>query len=834
MKTFAESFWQDVRFAARSLVRVPGFLTVVVLSLALGIGANTTIFSVINAVMYRPLPFYEAGRLMMIWQKQQSDPSQHISPPIAETVDWRKQNHVFEDIALTSWTEEGTLSGAGEPHAIQLQDVTPNFFDLLGVKPVLGRIFTSDEAQDKTQTVVISSEFWKSQFDRDPNVLGKTFTLGGVVSTVVGVMPLGFAPFFNQRVDLWQPINPESARYSERTDHWLEPIGRLKPGTTLKQAQVEMDLVAQRLEQAYPTTNTGIGITIIPLHEELFGWTGKVLYPLLGAVGFVLLIACANVANLFQSRTEGRRKEYALRLSLGASRRRLMQQLFAESGLLALIGGTLGVLLSFGGIQLFLLFAVEFPNSSSIRVDGQVLLFTVAVTLLTALLFGIAPALQAASPDTNALLKEGGRTTGGSSRGIMRHLLAVSEVALATVLLVGAGLMINTMLRLQRVDPGFDPTNVATTRLELPEGGRYVERIPGGDMEKATPRVTAFYQQLLDKAGTMPGVESAGIISSVYGSLSCSFSIVAHPAPPKDRRPGTGYNAVSTGLFRTLKIPLKQGRYLDDGDTATSPWVVVINQAFADRYFPHENPLGQQLLLRYESYGVDELHPRQIVGIVGDVKHAGLNEAAPPFVYTSYLQQPEIYPGGWITSHIFKTLVVRTSSTLQGHEGELGAAIKRAVAELDPDQPIASFRTMDDLLTSSVGDFRFYMRLLGLFAAMAVLMAIMGVYGVMSYFVTRRTHEIGIRVALGARHADVLTLFGRLGLKLALIGVVIGVGLSLALTHLIAGFLFGVKPTDPLTYAAVAAAIMAVAVAASLIPARRATKIDPMIALRYE
>lgn len=829
-------FLQDVRYALRQLRKSPGFLAVVVASLALGIGANSTIFSVLNAVLYRPMPYEHPEKLVAVWQTVPDHPEATQPPPIAELNDWRKQNHVFEDIAMTSSRERSTLAGWGEPEPIQVQDVTPNFFSLLGVRPVLGRIFSPEEMQDKTQTVVISDSFWKRKFNRDSAALGKTFNIQGVVSTVVGVMPPGFAPFYGSRIDLWQPVNPESSRYSERIDHWLMPVARLKPGVTVAQAQVEMNLISRRLEQAYPATNKGVGSRVVSLHQDLFAGAGKYLYPLFGAVVFVLLIACVNVANLLQSRTEVRRKEYALRTALGSGRRRLIQQLLVESSLLALLGGSGGVLITFGGIELFRKLAGEFPNSGDVGVDGQVLLFTLGVSILTAILFGLTPAIQASRSDLNLVLREGESRTSTASRGWARHALAVSEVALAMVLLIGAGLMINTMVRLHQVDPGFDTKNVTTMAIQLPEGGKYLERVPGSDMEKPLPVVTAFYQHLLDKVAAFPGVESVGIITAppTFGSEGFTFSILGQAAPPPEQRPFAGYDEVSPSIFRTLRIPLRRGRYLDDHDTQTAPWSVVINETFAKRYFPKEDPIGQQLRLRYEPYDVDEVRPRQIVGIVGDIKHFGLGQPVPPFLYASYLQQPAVFPGGTVTGHLAQSLMVRTAPGLAVRTAELESAVKRAVAELDPDQPVTDVMTMDDVLALSMTDARFYMSLFGIFAGIAVLLAVVGVYGVMSYFVSERTHEIGIRVALGAFPSDVISLVGRLGLKLTLIGVALGIGLAIGLTRLIAEFLVGVKPTDPLTIAVVAVLLVSVALLACYLPARRASKVDPMVALRYE
>ena len=830
-----ETLWADVKFTARGLRKSPGFLAVVVLSLALGIAANSTIFSVLNALLYRPLPYPQPQSLVVIWQVDQAHPDSMNAPPIAENVDWKKQNHVFEDISLSSFTDQAIASGVGEPRPLHTQYVTPNFFAQLGAKPALGRVFQDDEQQDLSQAIVISTPFWKREYNGDPRVLGKTLNIEGVVSTIVGVMPAGFAPFYGYPIDFWQPINPANGRYNARFDHWLMPVARLKPGVTLAQAQADMDVIARRLEQDYPSTNKGLGDKVFPLQEDLYRGAGSALYPLLGAVAFVLLIACVNVANLMQFRTESRRKEYALRMSLGAERRRLVQQLLTESVLLAVIGGVLGTVLTLAGIRLFLALAGgDFPDAELIRLDGRVLLFTLGISLLTAILFGLAPALRASRPDLNAVLRESERKTMSASSRLARHALVISEVALAMVLLVGAGLMINTILHLKRVNPGFDYNRLLTMDFQLPEGGKYLERVPGGDMEKVLPTSTNFYTRLLDNARVLPGVESAALIGAL--PMHCcseyyTFSILGHPAPPPDDRPDAGYSEVSSGIFSTMKIPLVKGRYLDEHDTENTPWVIVVNQAFARKYFPNEDPIGQQILLRYDPYPVDQPRPRQIVGIVGDVKHRGLGRDTPPFVYASYLQQPAVFPGGATRAHLHENLVLRTSL---GRQAGFAASVKQAIADIDPDEPISNVRSMEEVLGASMGDWRFYMQLLGIFAGVAILLAAVGIYGVMSYSVNERTHEIGIRVALGAQPSDVLKLVAKMGLQLTCIGVVVGAALALGLARLITTFLYGVKPSDPITYVAVALALAAVAFLACYIPARRATRVDPMVALRYE
>ncbi len=825
MRAFAwlETIWRDLLYAVRTLRKSPGFLAVVVLSLALGIGPNSTIFSVINAVMLRRLPYEQPDQLMAVWETVPGQPDERQAPPIAETVDWKKQNDVFEDMALSSFTETGPVSGTGgEAEQGRVQDVSPNFFALLGAKPLLGRVFLTGEIQDTTQTIVISSAFWKRRFNNDPRVLGRVLNVSGVASTIVGVMPPGFGSFYGERLDLWQPVNPESARYSERKDHWLMAMGRLKPHVSRGQAQGAMDVIARRLERAYPATNKGVGAKVIPLRESLDAGTGQYLYPLLGAVVFVLLIACANAANLMQSRAETHRKEYALRASLGAGRRRLIQQLLVESGILGLAAGALGVGLTLVGIQLFRALAGEFQNAGSIAIDGRVLLFTLAISLATAMLAGLAPALQSSNPHLNVVLREGERRTAGS-RGLTRYVLAVSEISMAMVLLVGAGLMINSLLRLHRVDPGFDPRNVMTFDIYLPEGGRYVERLPGGDMERTRPAVTAFHRQLLDRVTALPGVEAAGFL----GGNGQTFSVLGRPLPPPDKRPRTTYDVVSPGFFGALKVPLKKGRYLNDIDVESAPWAAVIDETFARRYFPDEDPIGQQLLIRIAD--TDDKQPRRIVGVVGDIK-LQLGERRPRRgdVYASFLQQGSDFRGGNILLQLAQTLIVRSRS------GGLAAAVKKAVAEVDPEQPINGIMTMEQILAESVDDSHFYARLLEVFATLALLLAAMGIYGSMSYFVSERTHEIGIRMALGAPRTSVLAMVAKLGLKLAGIGVAIGAMLALGLTRVISEFLFGVTATDPETFCIVAAGLTAIALLACYVPARRATKVDPMVALRHE
>jgi predicted permease len=841
--TWIEALWQDVRYAARILAKSPGFVAVVVFSLALGIGANTAVFSAMNTVLLRGLPYEHPENLVTIWSTSKTEPGEEDPPPIAEVEDWKKQNHVFADIAAISASDRRMLTGIGEPGPVRIQYATQNFFDLVGVQPVLGRVFRTEESQEQFQTVVISNAFWKRRFNSDPNVLGKTFRIDDVVLAVVGVMPAGFtgfAPWYSsstEPTEVWKPVNPGSARNAKRSDHWFMPVARLKPGVTVAQAQVEIDVIARGMEQAYPESNKGVKERVIPLRDTLYQSARDMLYLLMGAVGFVLLIGCVNVANLMLSRMESRRKEYSVRASLGASRRRLIQQMLAESGLLTFIGGSLGVLLSFWGTRLMRAIT-DVPEAKDIRVNGSVLLFAAGLSVLAALLFGLAPALRAARSDLNDALREGESRTYSEKRGRMRYVLVISEVALAMVLLVGAGLMINSLLRLLLPSPGFDAANVLTMVVKLPGTEvKYVEKIPGKDIERVSPKVTAFHQQLLERIAALPGVESVGMISILppMGAGMGTFSILGHPAPPPGDRPEVFLNEVSPSYFRTMKIPLKKGRYLEESDTTSAPWAVVISETLANRYFPNEDPIGQQVLLRYEPQEVDEDRPRQIVGVVGEVKQIGLG-GVHPLLYESFLQQPDVFQVGGEFLHLSGSLVIRTKSDVRAHEADIATSVKQFVKEMDPDQPVTDISTMDDVLGKSTENLRNYVVVLGFLAGIAVVLAVIGVYGVLSYFVNQCTREFGIRLALGAQRGDVLVLVVKLGLALAGTGLAIGVALALGLNRFMAEhlWLFDIEATDPTTYAAVGILLACVTFLACYIPARRATRVDPVIALRHE
>jgi len=839
--TWFETLWQDVRYAARILAKSPGFAAVVIFSLALGIGANTAVFSVMNAVLLHGLPYEHPEELATIFSTHKSDPgSDRDVVPLADVATWKKANHVFADMGAVGFIDSATLAGLGEPVQVPVQTVTPNFFSLVGVQPVLGRIFRAEESHEDSQTVVISDTLWKTEFHGDAAVLGKTFRLDDVISTVVGVMPAGFktlGPWFTgKRADIWQPVNPEDPRYANRGGFWIVPLARLKRGVAVPQAQLEMDVIAQAMEKAYPEQNKGVGAVVVSLHETLYKKSQDSLYPLLGAVGFILLIGCVNVANLMLSRTESRRKEYSVRASLGAGRRRLMQQLLVESGLLTLLGGLLGVLLSFWGIHLLGAMSQDLPDAENIRINGRVLLFAGGLSLLTALLFGMAPAFRASRPDLQDALREGAsRTATGRHRGT-RYLLVISEVALAMVLLVGAGLMINSELRMLLPSPGFDPVNVLTMTVLFPStGGKYLEKNPGKPIERISPKVTVYHQQLMEGVSALPGVESVGMITMLppLGSGGRTFSVVGHPV--RAERPFVGFNEVSPSYFRTMRIPLKKGRYFDERDTTNAPWVVIISETTANRYFPKEDPIGQQILLHYTFNEVDEEQPRQIVGVVGEVKQAGMGGLHPE-IYESYLQQPEVYPGGSDDFHLGGTLVIRTVSDVHAREADIIAAAKQMMKQMDPDQPVTDISTMNEVMGDSMKNYKNYVVVLAFLAGIAVILAAIGIYGVLSYFVNQRTRELGIRFALGAQRGDVLVLVAKLGLTLAGTGLAIGIALALGLNRFLADhlWLFHIKATDPATFAAVGILLLCIALLACYIPARRATNVDPMTALRHE
>jgi putative ABC transport system permease protein len=824
-----EGLVRDVRYGVRALLRSPGFALVAVVSLSLGIGVNTTIFSVANAVLYRPLPFDDPDRLVLIYEQHTKRESQRV-PALSTMIEWQEQARSFEQIeGIVEGTEANTLSGGGPAERVRIQFLTPGAFSLLGVKPARGRLFTSDDAVPGNRSLIISDGLWQRRFGEDPGVLGRTIRVGDDPGPVVAVMAAGAwtAPWM-QNVDIWRPVDLRLNELSPQT-RWLTPYARLRPTATLEQAQAEMDGFARRMAEQQPDAYKDWTLKVEPVGESYARDAGTALYMLLGAAGFVLLIACANVANLLLARGAGRQREVAVRLSLGAERRRVFQQFLTESLLLSLVGGAVGVLVGWGGLRIFLAMAPAwFPRTDEIAIDGSVLLFTLAVSLLTGILFGVAPAWRATRLNLVTLLKEGGRQSTSGSRHRSNRILAVAEMALAFVLLVGAGLMINSVLRLQRVDVGYDPENLLTGRVQL-VSSKYVQLL-GGDMKRVTPQAPLFYRQVKERLASIPGVRSAAVASAAYPQ---PFRVVGRPDPPREQQLRASVQEVGRDYFATLGIPLLKGRVIDERDRESTPWVCLVNETLARTVFPDEDPLGKLLHLRFgvnAGVGRDDEQPRLIVGVVADVKNAGRAQRPMPAIYSSDQQHQWEYPSGGSAIHLQKTLYVRTS----GDPSTLANPVRHAVSEIDRDQTVFDVMPEVQRLEAQIGRWRFFRNLYGIFAALALVLAVVGIYGLMSYSVAERRHEFGIRMALGAEKSKVLRHVLGQGLVLSLAGIAVGVAAGVGLTRFLGTLLFEVRPQDPLTFLAVALVMIVVALLSCYLPARRATTVDPADVLRLD
>jgi len=796
---------QDLKFALRTLAKSPAFTLVAILTLALGIGANTAIFSVVNAVLLRPLPFKNPSRLIWSWGTCPLCDGGAVSP--ADFQDYRAQNHSFASYgAMAVGDSLFNLTGNENPIQIKGSMITAGFFDALGIQPRYGRVFNeSDEKTTDPGVVILSHHLWQDRFGGDPNVIGKSVSLDGKSRTVVGVLSTDI-PLLT-RADLWFPAPFLNPGMQNRRSHFLRPIGVLQPGVTISQAQSELDAIAARLAVQYPVTNGGWSVRLDPLQNVLIGNVRPAFMVLIGAVALVLLIACANIASLLFARNTARQREIAIRTALGAGRSRLLRQLLTESLVLALAGGVAGIFLANAGVELLQQLGPQsLPRLDEVNVSGAVLAFTFVTTIFTAILFGLGPALKASRRDLTQSLKEGGASGDSRSKHRAHNALVVAEVALSVVVLIASGLLLNSFWRLMRVDLGFDPAHVLTTEISLVS--------PRYDAEQSRE---SFFHALQDHLQSSPGVISAGFVSELPLSGEANdtfFTITEHPpANPNDNN-DADFRNIDGDYFGAMRIPLLAGRAFERQDSTESRNVLVVNEPFVRKFFPNENPIGKHIKM-YE--GKPEFVVREIVGVVGGNKHFALQES---------LRAEMFKPGSFSRMNI----VVRSA----GDPAMLTTVVRQAVSGIDPDEATATFRTMDDVISMSASGDRFNTLLLGAFAAIALLLTAAGIFGLLSYLVTQRTREIGLRMALGAQPSDVLRVIVGHGLRLVLLGLCIGVAAALVVTRWMSSVLFDVKPTDPLTFATVAALLAVVAFLAAYIPARRALRVDPMVALRYE
>jgi len=804
---FIEDLWQDFRFSVRSLLKRPGFTAIILIALALGIGANTAIFSLVNAVILQPLPYPDPDRLVWVYGNLRNGGNRGSVGPL-EVLDYRSQNKTFEQFAASSTTIlPMNFTGSGEPERITSSAITGNYFDTFRVRPALGRGFSlENEKTGQDHVTVLSHGFWQTRFGGDPNIVNKTIILNGKAYEVLGVMPAEVV--LPQDAQLWVPLNFDSdPEMKMRGPRFLRPMGRLKEGVTLAQAQADTDLIAAQLEQQYPDSNTGWNLRLIPLREILVGGSRTMLFILFGAVGFVLLIACANVANLLLVRAAARQKEIAMRTALGASRLRIIRQMITESLLLAIFGGALGALLAVAGVKLLVSLGEDnIPRTANVKIDATVLAFTLLISLATGLLFGLAPAFRTMKENLVDALKDGIRGGGEATlKNRTRSLLVVFESAIAVLLLIGAGLLIRSLVALQNVDPGFDPNNVLTLRVDLPP------------QKYNTPEKTSnFFEQLETRIAGLPGVEAVGFITDLPlsgQSNDMPYAVEGRPVVASNKA-FADFRRVNQNYLSAMRIPLRRGRNFTEQEVRQSDKAIVVSQAFVDSVFPNEEALGKRLIIWS---GIRD-EPYEIIGIVGDIRHRSLQGEPSATMYTPTREPVRV------------SLVIRT----QGDPLSLVGGVRKEVNALDPDQPIAAVRPMTEWVAMSAAGARYRTTLLGLFALLAMILAATGIYGVMSYSVAQRTQEIGVRMALGARPFDVLKLVVRQGMILALIGVVVGLAGALALTRVMSSLLFGVTERDPITFGVVAALLIVVAFIACCVPARRATKVDPLVALRYE
>ncbi len=822
-----DKFFQDVRYAVRMMIKKPAFSFVAITALALGIGANTSIFSVVNSVLLRPLPYENPDQLVIIKSTHPARGATDFGTSTPDFREWRNRNTTFEQIAAFTTTSYN-LSGSGEPERVAGAIVSSNLFSLLGVAPASGRAFTiEEETFGNHRVALVSHALWQRRFAADHGVIDKMVTINGQPYTIVGVLPKGFS-YPDPNVAVWTPLSIEPGSENDtRGNYWLSVLGRLKDGVSIAQAASEMTSIAEKVDEETEGIN-GMRASVSSLREETVGNVETVLWVLLAAVGFVLLIACANVANLTLARSSARQKEMAIRLSMGATRPQIIRQLLTESLLLGLAGGVIGVLIAVWGVDLLVnLSPQDLPRLAEIEPDAAVFLFTLAVSIITGALFGIVPALHASKTDINSLLKEGSRGATAAQSSRVRNTIVALEVAISLVLLVGAGLMMNSFFRLTRVDPGFKTANTLTMLISLP-AARYPDRKP--------ELAIGFFDQLISRARTLPGVEAAGATTSLpltnsgWGKL---FSVEDHPRPASiDEVPLIQYSQVSAAYFQTLSVPLIKGRYFTNQDGRETARVAIINEKLADQVFGQEDPLGKIIFP-----GVPEdmvppgllpegfRFPRfTVVGVVRDIRKNGIISQVRPEMYILHTQSAE----GGASNAMYVAL--RTS----GDPMTLAGAIRAEVLSLDKEQPVAEVATMDRLLSNSLAQSRFAALLLSVFAAVALLLASIGIYGVISYSVAQRTHEIGIRMALGAKSADIMRMIIGRGMRTVSVGVALGLGGAMAVTRLMATMLYKVTATDPATFGAITLLLSTVALVACWVPARRAIRVAPVVALRCD
>jgi putative ABC transport system permease protein len=799
--------WQDIRYGLRILAKRPGFSIVAVFTLALGIGANSAIFSVVNGVLLRPLPFEDPDRLIKIWETFL--PGGQGTASVLNLKDWREQNTVFKGIAAYQFSSFN-LRGQESPERLQGATVSPNFFDVVDVRPRLGRAFqTGEDEAGRSRVALLSHRLWQRAFGGDTGVVGKEIPLNGENYVVIGVMPPEFR-FPSRLTEIWVPQVIPPDLVDSRDNHWIFTLARLKPDVGLEQARDQMGSIAKRLERQYPDSQAGRSVFLIPLQEETVQGIRPALRALMFAVGFVLLISCANIANLLLARATSRRREIAVRTAIGAGRLRLVRQLLTESLLLAAVGGALGLALAKWGVEALLVLASNFlPRANEVGLDWRVAGFTATLSLLTGVFFGLIPALQSSRVDLQSALKEGVGAAGGAQTNWLRGALVAVEVAATLVLLIGAGLLIKSFIRLYETDLGFKAENVLTMSLALPQA-KYPE----------VQAAAAFHQKLLERVASLPGARSAGVINYLplqQWGFNGDITIEGQGPYEPGRQPLAEFRAVSPDYFRTLSVPLISGRFFAAQDQSNSEPVVIVNQTLARRFMPGQDPIGK----RIRSVGNNW---RTVVGVVGDVRQSGVTQAARAEIFVPFTQAI------WTPLTQTMSLAVRADAEPEA----LISAVRNAVREVDPAQPVFNVKTMEAVVADSVADRRLNMLLLGIFAAVALSLAVIGIYSVMSYTVSQSTREIGVRMALGARPLDVLKLVVGQGMGLTLVGVGLGLAGAFGLTRLMATLLYGVAATDLLTFAAVSALLAAVSLLACYVPARRATKVDPIVALRTE